>query len=130
MISNKFSKQVLAFCLVGVQSLGSFDSQVSAATQIVDKPGLISVCVNPSKSNFRAAQDDRCLGDPPVKSSRGLAGTGSKSTGSSSTGKSPKDKSTTSNTVKTSVGAACTNPAGNSARAAQDDRLAPHEPNC
>ena len=87
--------------------------QVNAANEkLVSKPSLISVCVNPSKSILRAAQDDRCLGDPPVKSN----------IGSTSTGITTSSKSKILITVKTSGSAKYFNPSSNPLRAAQDDR--------
>ena len=105
---NRASILLFAFTI----SLG-VTGQVNAANEkSVSKPSLISVCVNPSKSILRAAQDDRCLGDPPAKSN----------IGSTSTGKTISSKSKTSITVETSAGATYFNPSSNPFRAAQDDR--------
>ena len=54
---NRTSVLLLAFAIIS----GGSAVQVSAATEKpVTKPSLLSVCVNPAKTQTRAAQDDRC----------------------------------------------------------------------
>ena len=54
---NRTSVLLFAFAIIS----GGSAVQVSAATEKpVTKPSLLSVCVNPAKTQTRAAQDDRC----------------------------------------------------------------------
>ena len=56
-IINQAKILFFAFAII----FGGYAVQVNAATEKpVTKPSLLSVCVNPAKTQTRAAQDDRC----------------------------------------------------------------------